>query len=611
MPDFYSSDNYMGWEEERNSANCPHEKTLWINSAYIENANDVIEILNEALNCNIIFIKIEKQLLEDTIYAKVNVGGSACCILRNNVFNLLKKIHFSIKTEVEESTKCISLIVIVKSEQQEDKKIIIRKETDILRREWRSRKGTYENVVKILKLLLCHVIIINPAQGNSKIVERVFGKLDEKTRELFKEILNTTFIKAFIHIYEGDCRCLNPFAPLLRKDFEEGYFESMWALEQQFSISGVSEAEQKLIQSVRENKKFKSYLELNVQSIIYRFSPLKIKYLEKDAGALQIDGMDAEWRSNSKSKVSLNGELKALDKLLPREMTQCLKEKLFITREHLSKEDLRLFGDKIIEKEYKLRELTSEDKITYQSTINASESQWLSRFQMFIKQLNKASKTDQLNETSEGNYPSWQKDVDNHQLSLNTEESIKNLKSYLKGAAENSDCTEYDIIQKLATKIDFRRRKITERDGETYEEAIDESKLSIILGILLNFIKNNADWDKLANQCIRIYCSKGPDEVKVKGKHGKQKIFMDLIHDLETSKMEKRLIDAYLEDLYLAILKKGNSGSYQLLMKHKYPNIALSEEIASIGNYKQNDMKTPLREISAQIGKEQTCTTKN
>ena len=243
--------------------------------------------------------------------------------------------------------------------------------------------------------------------------------------------------------------------------------------------------------------------------------------------------------------------------------------------------------------------------------INASESQWLSRFEMFIKQLNIVAENEKLKEGSfKSKHPSWQKDVDNHQISLNAEEDIIKLKYYLEESVKKNNGGKYDItkeydeIQKLATKIDFRRRKMTKRNKEIYETVIDESELSIILGILLNFIKENAsNWHTLAIQCIRAFRSKEPCKVKGNGNQGKSKSVIDLMHDLETSKMKKRIIDAYLEDLYWAIRKKGDLDPYLLLMEHKYSNIALSEEIASIGTYKQNEQKTALHENSVQIEK--------
>ena len=224
-----------------------------------------------------------------------------------------------------------------------------------------------------------------------------------------------------------------------------------------------------------------------------------------------------------------------------------------------------------IEKEWRknkeLQSLSDDDKIKSQNIINASESQWLSRFEMFIKQLNIVAKNEKLKEGSfKSKYPSWQKDVDNHQISLNAEEDIIKLKHYLEESVKNNNGGKYDItkeydeIQKLATKIDFRRRKITKRnkDKEIYETVIDESELSIILGIFLNFIKeNSSNWHTLANQCIKAFCSKESYKVKGNGNQGRSKSVIDLMHDLETSKMKKRIIDAYLEDLYLAILKKG------------------------------------------------------
>ena len=120
MSQFYPFDNYMKWEKEENGVICPPEKTLWINNAYIENADDILEILNNTLENDISFIKIEKHLLEDAIYAKIRENGSAFHVLKSNVFNLLKKTHFSIqiKEEKKEKTICISLIVVAKLEQQ-------------------------------------------------------------------------------------------------------------------------------------------------------------------------------------------------------------------------------------------------------------------------------------------------------------------------------------------------------------------------------------------------------------------------------------------------------------------------------------------------------------
>lgn len=604
MSQFYPFDNYMKWEKEENGVICPPEKTLWINNAYIENADDILEILNNTLENDISFIKIEKHLLEDAIYAKIRENGSAFHVLKSNVFNLLKKTHFSIqiKEEKKEKTICISLIVVAKLEQQAKEITLLKEETELT-----SRKKTYENVVMILKLLLCHVITINPVQGSSEIVRRVFGKLDEETKELFRYILENTFIKAFIHTYENDCRCLNPFASFLRKDFEDVRFESMWALEQQFSFSSsVTEAEEDLIEFIRDDKKnFKSHLKLSECS--KKFSSPKIKDKEPDDIIWYVRNMDADWMIKSTSKVKVGEELKYVQDLYPDE-----KEKAYIIKKNLSKSDSQR-----IEKEWRknkeLQSLSDDDKIKSQNIINASESQWLSRFEMFIKQLNIVAENEKLKEGSfKSKYPSWQKDVDNHQISLNAEEDIIKLKHYLEESVKNNNGGKYDItkeydeIQKLATKIDFRRRKITKRnkDKEIYETVIDESELSIILGIFLNFIKeNSSNWHTLANQCIKAFCSKESYKVKGNGNQGRSKSVIDLMHDLETSKMKKRIIDAYLEDLYLAILKKGGLNSYQLLMEHKYSNIALSEEIESIGTYKQNGKETALHENSVQIEK--------
>lgn len=607
MSQFYPFDNYMKWEKEENGVICPPEKTLWINNAYIENADDILEILNNTLENDISFIKIEKHLLEDAIYAKIRENGSACCVLKSNVFNLLKKTHFSIqiKEEKKEKTICISLIVVAKLEQQAKEITLLKEETELT-----SRKKTYENVVMILKLLLCHVITINPVQGSSEIVRRVFGKLDEETKELFRYILENTFIKAFIHTYENDCRCLNPFASFLRKDFEDVRFESMWALEQQFSFSSsVTEAEEALIEFIcDDNNKFKSHLKLSECS--KKFSSLKIKDMNENAVVWNVKDMDEDWIIDSKSKVEVevNGKLVYVYNL----PSDKWKKDAPIIKKNLSKEDSQR-----IEKEWRqnkeLQSLSDDDKIKSQNIINASESQWLSRFEMFIKQLNIVAENEKLKEGSfKSKYPSWQKDVDNHQISLNAEEDIIKLKHYLEESVKNNNGGKYDItkeydeIQKLATKIDFRRRKITKRnkDKEIYETVIDESELSIILGILLNFIKENAsNWHTLAIQCIRAFRSKEPCKVKGNGNQGKSKSVIDLMHDLETSKMKKRIIDAYLEDLYLAIQEKGGLDPYQLLMKHKYSNIALSEEIESIGTYKQNGKETALHENSVQIEK--------
>lgn len=607
MSQFYPFDNYMKWEKEENSVNCPPEKTLWINNAYIENADDILEILNYTLENDISFIKIEKHLLKDAIYAKIRGNGSACCVLKSNVFNLLKKTHFSIqiKEEKKEKTICISLIVVAKLEQQAKEITLLKEETELT-----SRKKTYENVVMILKLLLCHVITINPVQGSSEIVRRVFGKLDEETKELFRYILENTFIKAFIHTYENDCRCLNPFASFLRKDFEDVRFESMWALEQQFSFSSsVTEAEEDLIEFIRDDKKnFKSHLKLSERS--KKFSSPKIKDMNENDVVWNVKKMDDSWIANSESKVEVevNGKKEAVNVKILFKYTW--KKDVPIIKKNLSKSDSQR-----IEKEWRknkeLQSLSDDDKIKSQNIINASESQWLSRFEMFIKQLNIVAENEKLKEGSfKSKYPSWQKDVDNHQISLNAEEDIIKLKYYLEESVKKNNGRKYDItkeydeIQKLATKIDFRRRKMTKRNKEIYETVIDESELSIILGILLNFIKENAsNWHTLAIQCIRAFRSKEPCKVKGNGNQGKSKSVIDLMHDLETSKMKKRIIDAYLEDLYLAIQEKGGLDPYQLLMKHKYSNIALSEEIESIGTYKQNGKETALHENSVQIEK--------
>lgn len=613
MSQFYPFDNYMKWEKEENSVICPPEKTLWINNAYIENADDILEILNNTLENDISFIKVEKHLLEDAIYAKIRENGSACCVLKSNVFNLLKKTHFSIQIEEIKKEKCISLIIVATQEQQANKiQITLRKETVSLQKELTSRKKTYENVVMILKLLLCHVITINPVQGSREIVRRVFGKFDEKTGELFRYILENTFIKAFIHTYEDDCRCLNPFASFLRKNFKKDVpFESMWALEQQFSFSSsVTKAEEDLIEFIRDDKKnFKSHLNL---SKCHRFSPLKIKYKEPNEEVLKVKDMNEYMRINSESVVTVSVDGKQKSVLVKK--LNASQMNVSITKENLSEQDLQRIGDKIEDKiedkEYKLRSLSEYYRNKHQNIINASESQWLSRFEMFIKLLNIVAENNQSHGSSKLKYPSWQEDVDNHQISLNAEKNIEKLKHYLKESVKKNNGGKYDItkesdeIQKLATEIDFQRRKKTNRDGEIYETVIDESELSIILGILLNFIKENAsNWHTLAIQCIRAFRSKEPCKVKGNGNQGKSKSVIDLIHDLETSKMKKRIIDAYLEDLYLAIQEKGGLDPYQLLMKHKYSNIALSEEIASIGTYKQNGKETALHENSVQIEK--------
>lgn len=401
MSQFYPFDNYMKWEKEENSVICPPEKTLWINNAYIENADDILEILNNTLENDISFIKVEKHLLEDAIYAKIRENGSACCVLKSNVFNLLKKTHFSIQIEEIKKEKCISLIIVATQEQQANKiQITLRKETVSLQKELTSRKKTYENVVMILKLLLCHVITINPVQGSSEIVRRVFGKLDEETKELFRYILENTFIKAFIHTYENDCRCLNPFASFLRKDFEDVRFESMWALEQQFSFSSsVTEAEEDLIEFIRDDKKnFKSHLKLSECS--KKFSSPKIKDKEPDDIVWYVRNMDAGWMIKSTSKVKVGEELKYVQDLYPDE-----KEKAYIIKKNLSKSDSQR-----IEKEWRknkeLQSLSDDDKIKSQNIINASESQWLSRFEMFIKQLNIVAKNEKLKEGSfKSKYP--------------------------------------------------------------------------------------------------------------------------------------------------------------------------------------------------------------
>lgn len=586
MPRFYDLKNYMEWGKKENGE-CPPGKTLWINNIY--NDDDILEILNNALKKNIKFDYIEKKTLEDTIYAKIRENGSACRVLKSNIFNFLKKIHFSI--QINKEKRSISLIIVARLEQQENEIQINLIKEDIKendpKEKLKSLEKTFENVVNILKLLLCHFVTINPAQENSETVKRVFGKLDEETRVLYNKILNTNFIKAFIHTYEEDHRCFNPFASFFRKDFEDDCFKSMWALEQKFSFSSSKEQiEKEFISQYDYHDIFKSHLKL---SGCYKFSFLKIEYMDDYDKVMDVRDIDIIKRGQLESKAEVNGQLIPVKNIKDRDQ----EKKAYIIKKNVSEFDLPYFKENL-EQNKILRPLSDDEKSKYSNIINASECQWLSRFEMFIKQLNTVVDSKKLDYL----HPSWQVGVDNHMISLNIGENIEKLKNYLEESAKESGKKEYDIIQELATEIDFRRNE--------KEKVIDEIELSIILGILLNFIKKNPDWDKIAIQCIMILGIKEPN--KVKGIGNQKNSFNKLLILLKASGMKKRIKDAYYYDLLLAILEQEDLSLYYPSLTI-YSESTLSENLPLFDTYKQNEQKTALYENSVQIGN--TYITKN
>lgn len=611
MPQFYLSTNYMEWEQKKNGTNCPPENTLWLNSAYIENTNDAIEILNDAIeildvklrNKISFIIKIEKHELEDTIYAKIRAKESSCLVLKNNVFDLLKMLRFS----VEKGDEGINLIV-TKEEKSDEKHIIpLLGKEDISSQE---NNKKIKIVLRVLELLFSHVVVINPIKGDRKILKHIFADGNERSfnsvfttdiKRLLEKVLNAEFVKNLICECEEDGRILNPFAPFLRKDFKEEASNVMWAKEQgyPFPPSNVEDEENELLNAVCENKKFKSYL--NIDGSIYRFAAVKVKDLCEDKQEdlkreiIELAEIDENTRVESTSMIQIeDGTKKRISKLLPSELDKYKNS--YVTFGNLSEQDKKKYKDKMLE-DYKLRELTPEDKENYKDIINVSEYEWLLRMEKFIKS---------LVISSEKNYAAWSQDA---VLSLSMTDSLE-LKEYVdkkrndKSYANKSD---YDIIEDLAKKIDYRNKK--NRSGKENPEfnkgAISEDELSVILGVLLNFVRNNDKWNKIVNQCLMSLYSKEPHKTKG-GNNSKDHPLIRLEGDIKKAKLGERVKQAYLYDLNLAIQKREESKFtlYKSYMKKKYSNWCLSEEISSMGSYElPNDTRASLSEDSAKIGK--------
>lgn len=614
MPSIFP-DSQQQWEI-REGEKSPRQGVLWVNSNYVQKADDLVEIINTTLLLYPNISKIEMQpFAGEASYAKLGVLlGQRCLVLKECTLEILKDLRFTIKTNENKN----NLSVTIKS-ANDSKRILLY-----------SGKQISESCNKVLSIILSHAISLKPTANDDKAVKNVFGELNEDTKRIISNLLNTEFIKAFIH-EEGDYY-LNPFASYLQKNFEE-CTEPMWGLVQGCKLFEAKEKGSKETFFSKESESFKQKIGIdsNSEKPIYIYERLK------------LGDLTAEQKEKYKDFIL---EEKALKDLTEDERRECDKSiKLYTTRKmvkeltrdekkrypevsNLPDEDIieievfkkvseldyrekTKYGESIIpsitvgtlsesEKkkyakvivDYNFRELNQEEQTEYKGVIDSSDFQWLIWSQVLIEDFVKL-------ENNEKDVR-WTVDKKRADSSEKTKKSIAILFEKTLKHEEG----DVDIVENWIKQIREDRGNDLTKINTIYR---DRKNLYVILGTLFNFIKNNYEyWDQIVIQFAEKCEFSAPLSVTgLKGITQRQDL-RGLLHRL---KQEGKYASWYLDDLSLFI-ENGNNNEYKRLLTYYKLNEDINtslfeEEKSKNDRYTiQSNEKTPLDETANQIGQE-------
>lgn len=221
MP-FVFSGFQQQWEI-RKEEKCPSQGVLWVNRDYVQNAEDLTEIVNAALLLHPHISKIEMySFVDDEVYAKLGILGQHCLILKECVLEILKDLLFIIESKENEESRnvCLDVKIIYKHAQKtEYSKVISLLSVNVTVSDWESKRFAYSKVAEVLRVLLSHCISIHPIKGDKDLIQNVFGILDDTVKDLLAEALKTDPIKILLQI--KDSYFINSFAEYLC--FAEGY----------------------------------------------------------------------------------------------------------------------------------------------------------------------------------------------------------------------------------------------------------------------------------------------------------------------------------------------------------------------------------------------------
>ena len=537
MP-FVFSGFQQQWEI-RKEEKCPSQGVLWVNRDYVQNAEDLTEIVNEALLLHPHISKIEMySFVDDEVYAKLGILGQHCLILKECVLEILKDLQFTIDTNANN----LSVNITQKSTNK----------TTILSYPYRQIS---ENFKKALGIIFSHVISLKPTANDSKAVENIYGILDEDTKLMVQELLNTEFGNAFIH--EEKEYYLNPFACYLKDNFPE-YGIPMWLLQ-----DGYTSSYEKII---KDNENFMSYLNF---SEIRQYAPITLKeyqeYKESEENSKIVITKKfylSEWDNcwmDSESEVYIGGKLILINK--KSEIEKKIKEekindKITVEINDIAGEaDIKKFGKVVIG--HVFRYLSDEDKNKHKDIIERDEYFWLfsiQRLATLILELDD-SKNDQINKT-------WRQHSGEEQLTLSSIESLKTLKGM-----------PFDRIKKLAGRI--------EGSSTHCHNGINKTKLSIIIGILLDFIEKHLEsWADITIQFLERYSVTCPDNIKgIQQTNHLSGVLLRLNRNINDAKIRK----AYIDDIL---------STYQSITE-PYVKDLITQFI-----YKRTDSVSPLSEES-------------
>lgn len=547
MP-FVFSGFQQQWEITKEEK-CPSQGVLWVNRDYVQNAEDLTEIVNAALLLHPHISKIEMySFVDDEVYAKLGILGQHCLILKECVLEILKDLQFTIDANANN----LSVNITQKSTNK----------TKILSYPYRQIS---ENFKKALGIIFSHVISLKPTVNDSKAVENIYGTLDEDTKLMVQELLNTEFGNAFIH--EEKDYYLNPFALYLKGNFPEHEIP-MWLLQ-----NGYTSLYEKIIE---DDKNFMSYLNF---SKIRQYAPITLKeyqeYKESEETSKIVITKKfylSDWkncRSYSESQICIDGKSVKIQDLCDNENKE-IKEinkkineiektnKIIVEINNIAGEaDINEFGKVVIG--HVFRYLSDEDKNKHKDITERDEYFWLfsiQRLATLILELDD-SKNDQINK-------SWRQ----HSGEKLTLSSIENLKT-LKGMP-------FDRIKKLAGRI--------EGSSTRCHSGINKTELSIIIGILLDFIETHSEnWADITIQFLERYSVTCPDNIKgIKQTNHLSGVLLRLNRNINDAKIRK----AYIDDILL---------TYQSI-KEPYAKDLIIQFI-----YKRTDSVSPLSEESKHV----------
>ena len=559
--------------EIKEGGKCPPQGVLWVNRDYVQKAEDLVEIVNETLLLYPNISRIEMQSFAgEELFAKLGILlGQRCLVLTEskNVLNILKELRFTIET----------------NENRNDLSVTIKSENHSERISLHSGEQISENCNKVLSIILSHVVSLKPTANDSKAVENVFGELNEDTKRIIQDLLNTEFAKVFLH-EKGDYY-LNPFASYLKENFskkneeeKKKYERPMWLMQEGYDTPSYKDI---------INNEFKAYLNLEEvhQYVLITFKEylkLELKQECVITKTFYLSDWGGDWR-DSDSTIYINGKSKKINSLSGKEKSEHQHTPIKI--DDLSVEDVKTIGGIVIG--YTFQKLSDKDKSSDKDDLlyikQMDEHFWLLSIQRLVQFFTKwfKAKRDNANETW-----NWRNYSGEEKLTLSLIKDLKDLKN---------DNVHFEQIRDFACKI--RGLSSTQHNG------IKRTQLGIILGVLLDFIRQHSeDWTDITIQCLERFAIKFPDKIKrIEDEIHLSGVLLRLDKNVNDGEIRR----AYLDDILLTY-ESQNSYVQELLkgfVYHAVSDSALSENAEHIdlisGHNQPSDTTQPLREEVSQI----------